>query len=166
MLMIRSSLEELIVSGGNERMLVLPTTQRNMYNIPPTPVPKAILRGSCTCMPLAEVAYEKIGVFLRMLQEVPDDRLETELSKHFSKLRDDIRNVFRPPKPCPPPFVFLSPSGTDCELVVTSLAVARSRTIKSRTGVSIIIVGGGELGSGTVMASEGRAFGKSFPFLR
>ncbi|GLH79630.1 hypothetical protein SSBR45G_45390 [Bradyrhizobium sp. SSBR45G] len=144
-------LGDLLIDGGDSRLVLDRPWGRNPYGCPPSPVPDLVCLSSSTASPISERAYARVEMAREQLMhaaislgvdEALDRRTEgmrCELRGHLG-LADDVDIVF-------------SPSGTDAQL--HALALVRAVLGDSVTSV---VVGSDQTGSGTAASARGRHF--------
>lgn len=208
-----TSVGELLACGGDDR-LTLNDQNVNKYFASTYPRPDIISRGSCTCSTVTQDTYSIAETF-NFLSEmrVTDQQMhnsrqfsqgpsfQQQQQQHqdevhtsdFSDIRDRIARVLRLNEVDSATDVVLFPSGSDAELLATSIALVRQHNlmtakaavtaettvtagtttdIGSGTGTGApahtipilnIVVAAGEIGSGTANAASGKHFSDISP---
>ncbi|ETW00575.1 hypothetical protein H310_07156 [Aphanomyces invadans] len=169
--------ESLLVRGSDDRSILDPATKTNKYNtstIPPVHQSQAwISRASCTS---SSISLDQFTVCEAQRQEL----LLASLSINNDNIRDifdrKMHNVRVRLADClglrshfdDHDFqAIISPSGTDAELLATSVALARLESIHTDANplgtVTTIVTAQGEIGRGSVPASSGQHFSQLTP---
>ncbi|OQR94435.1 pyridoxal-dependent decarboxylase [Achlya hypogyna] len=167
--------ETLLVRGSDDRSILDTATHTNKYNTSTIPcaVPQHawISRASCTSSSVSLDGYT-------LCEHIRQELLLSSLSINHENIREvfdrKMQSVRRRIADClglrtlydDGAFeCIVSPSGTDAELLATSVALARLATVAGvSTGrVTVIVTAGGETGSGSVAASNGKHFSKLAP---
>jgi len=167
-------LEELLRSGGDDRLLQNPKTGMNKYHTPIRPC-EGVHRGSCTSNVPTKEAYERgLDIIRRLVLECrsieskkeavftsPDDLFIWLLTD----VRERLRSIFQLNLT---DTISLFPSGTDAEFLPALLAIARCFSEEDETGTKVhrvlsIVSAAGEVGSGTRNAAVGQHFSKLLP---
>ncbi|KDO22138.1 hypothetical protein SPRG_10956 [Saprolegnia parasitica CBS 223.65] len=168
--------ETLLIRGSDDRSILDNATQTNKYNTTTIPcaVPQHawISRASCTS---SSVALDGYTVCERIRQElllsslsINNENIHEVFDRKMQSVRDRVAaclglralyddGAFE---------CVISPSGTDAELLATSVALARLASVASETTngrMTLIVTAGGETGSGSVAASNGKHFSKLSP---
>jgi hypothetical protein len=147
-------LENLIVAGGDSRLVVDPRTGLNRYGTTPRPRPEAVQFSSSTASSISESAFALCDTVRRSilshLLTTGDDpsRVGMEVGDH---IRNEIAGFFG--LHIHEADTVLAPSGTDTELLTTLIALAADRR-----PVVNILVAPEETGRGVILAGEGRYF--------
>jgi len=144
-------IEVLLTLGGDSRLRLDRELRLNKYGCSPMPRPEAITFASCTATSVSDLAFERADAMRRQMllaaleggaveaAQARAERLRARIVREFA-LEDDSA-------------VALAPSGTDCELLLTALALATGRQ-----SLLHVAVGFDEAGSGTTSAARGRHF--------
>lgn len=146
-----ASFPEILIEGGDDRILLDPVTGVNKYFMKPEELVDAAFRGSCTCnspseygMTAAEEAYNALY----------QHKISTEA------MMDDIRNsliqAYGMPKGTG---VFLTPSGSDAEYIPLLIA----KLLNPGKEIVNIVTCHQEVGSGSLEAAGGKFFSSSEP---
>jgi len=148
-----ATLDDLLACGGDPRLMLDPISRLNDYGCGPMPSPQTLSFASSTASAISERAYERAGLareeLMRLaiavgLEEALETRIEEmrgELKAHLA-LGTDVDVVF-------------SPSGTDSQLHALFL----TRLLLGE-GLTTIIVGSDQTGSGTAYTAGGRHFNR------
>ncbi|KAK3241607.1 hypothetical protein CYMTET_48644 [Cymbomonas tetramitiformis] len=147
-------LEELLLSGGDDRTYLDPATGRNSYHVGPFVLPDALVRSSCTCNPLTPLASQ---VAQRWQRQV----LEAEQSEFSAIMEVDVRGAIarhlQLPDGCG---VITAPSGTDIELIPVMMAKS---FYPQAERVRVMVAAMNEIGKGVALAAGGRHSSKAAP---
>jgi hypothetical protein len=145
-------LDDLLVCGGDPRVMLDPTSRLNDYGCGPSPAPDTIHFASSTASTISARAYERAALAREDLmrssiaigfEDAFDARIEemrAALRAHLRLAAADVDIVF-------------SPSGTDSQLHALFLTQA----LLGRK-VTTIVVGSDQTGSGTVFTARGHHF--------
>ena len=148
-----ATLDDLLACGGDSRLMLDPISRVNDYGCGVMPSPQTWSFASSTASAISERAYGRAGLareeLMRLaiavgLEEALETRIEEmreELKAHLA-LAADVDVVF-------------SPSGTDSQ--VHALFLAR---LLLGEGLTTIIVGSDQTGSGTAYSARGRHFNR------
>lgn len=137
----------LLTKGGDER-IELHKNGLNKYFLNPGEYKNVLFRGSCTCNTLNE---ETDNYFRQLQSELETD---SEISHTLDSIKLEIKNIFKPNNQEPNFEVFLAPSGTD--LVYFPLLFMSS--LYPNKKILNIVTCPEELGTGTILASEGKYY--------
>ncbi len=171
-----------LASGGDDRLTIDSSTLLNKYYASTFPRAGVIRRGSCTCSTVtssdyADACYELDKLVARAGTGTGGDCniLQRHLDREFTSIRDRLATFFGlagGSSNCRPAEIVLFPSGSDAELLATTAALVRSFKLAIAAGegaskVSVLncIVAGGEVGSGTANAAQGKHFSAVSPTL-
>lgn len=166
---LRKTVLNLLVSGGDERLLIDPATGLNKYNIPiePIDIDEAIVRSSSTANPvtLDDLKYAD-GMIKDLMEEVDSGVSEGEVfTNMLHLLRLELRKEWRLDED--DISVTLVSSGTDAELLPIMFGVLRAQRAREeedeQCDVLTILTAAGELGTNTVMAATGKVCGDILP---
>lgn len=140
-------LEQILSSGGDTRLALDSKTGRNRYECLPRPG-LAVPFGSCTSSTVSRRGFEAARDAHRVIcsSANPNDAAE----RCANAIRQKLRAVLTLPDGVE---VVLAPSGTDVELLALALAAGSA----DRPIVNIV-VGPGEVGSGTPLAAACRHY--------
>lgn len=147
---MRSRLEMMLVSGGDERIWPDPITRRNRYGTPTPPAPDELWFSSSTASAISPRGY---AAAQRALEALSKD--DADLPGWFDDIRARIRAQFG----APGVEVVLTASGTEAELA--ALAVAKALL---RRPIANIVVAPDETGSGVALAATGAHFAGTAAF--
>ncbi len=145
-------LEQLLCAGGDTRLDIDPKTGRNRYACEPRPG-RAVPFGSCTSSTVSPRGFAAAGETQRLICGARDpdaaardyaNTIRRRLHKLLT-LRDDVD-------------IALAPSGTDVEMLALALAAGGYKR-----PVVNILVGPGEVGSGTPQAAACRHYDQITP---
>jgi len=143
--------EVLLTLGGDGRLRLDRELRLNKYGCSPMPRPEAITFASCTATSVSDLAFLRAETVRRklLLHALAEGLVEAAKMRAHA-LRNRIHQEL---SLTPGTALVLAPSGTDCELLLTGLALATGRT-----SVLHVAVGFDEAGSGTTAAARGRHF--------
>jgi hypothetical protein len=139
---LTSPLEQLLASGGDTRLDIDPKTGRNRYECLPRPS-EAVPFGSCTGSSVSQRGFAAAQDTQRLICSSRDSYAATY--DCANNIRRRLRELLTLPDGVD---VALAPSGTDVELLALALAAGREQR-----PVVNIVVGPGEVGSGTPQAA-------------
>jgi hypothetical protein len=154
---VSASTEQLLVSGGDDRLALDPDTGLNKYGCTPWPRPDVINFASCTASSLSVSAFAaaenaRRSLIAQSLMTSParaladaSEAIGRAILRHFSV--EDLAEAV------------LAASGTDAALVVTGLLAAEH----PGASMTSILVSPSETGSGVPDAVQGRHFASSAP---
>ena len=155
--LLEGELHRALVAGGDKRLVLDPTTGLNKYGCAALPS-EALPLGSCTSStisPLGLAAAQRTFTRLRAHRFDHDAlweqfhheflRVRVELAQHLGI--DQLEGIH----------TVLTPSGTDAELIATTLALGKHPTLLN------VVVAPSEVGSGTTMAAGGLHFDSHTP---
>jgi hypothetical protein len=145
-------LDQLLCAGGDTRLDIEPTTGRNRYACEPRPG-RAVPLGSCTSSTVSPRGFAAAGDARRLICGARDPNAAAKdysntVRRRLRKLltlRDDVD-------------IALAPSGTDVEMLALALAAGGYER-----PVVNILVGPGEVGSGTPQAAACRHYDQITP---
>ena len=145
-------LDNLLVGGGDPRLMLDPACGRNEYGCGPFPSPQTFDFASSTASPISERAYERAGLAREKLMRATisigfDDAFDARIED----MRDELRSFLR--LSSAEADVVFSPSGTNSQLHALYLARA---ALGAR--ITTIVVGSDQTGSGTAFTARGRHF--------
>ena len=150
-LMLTSELDQLIISGGDERLRVNKKGY-NQYFSSPYPNPLQISRSSCTSSTIKESEFNRLN---ELMKEIKDGRISFQQA--MMNVHDRIRKILKVNDNIS---VITIPSGTDLEY-------AAMITAKASFGVDNdllnIITGEEEIGSNSAIAANGILFSDKAP---
>jgi hypothetical protein len=139
---LSSPLEQVVTSGGDTRLDVDPTTGRNRYECLPRPC-AVVPFGSCTSSSVSSRGYAAALDTHRMICGSPDSRAAA--IAYAETVRQRLGALLTLPAGVD---IALAPSGTDVELLALALAAGNATC-----PIVNIVVGPGEVGSGTPLAA-------------
>lgn len=148
------SLSQLLVQGGDDRLMVDPATGMNGYGCTPMPRPEAIAFSSSTASSISEPAYRRAGTARQNFEKAASPG---NASEAFALRVDEVRRTLKALlglQSCGAEVVF-SASGTDAQLHAHFIA----RMVLG-TPLTTIVVGSDQTGSGTVHTGRGRHFSR------
>ncbi len=151
--LIGRPLGDLLRSGGDHRQSVDPATGLNGYRVRSAPR-EGVPLGSCTASWCSDLAWAAAGDVQTQWQHSADGPAAA-VARSATQARERLRQAFDLD---PEGAVVLTPSGTDAVFVVSALALARGAD-----RVHHLVVGAGELGSGTLGAARGDTFTEDPP---
>eukprot|EP00854_Cymbomonas_tetramitiformis_P009721 gene9721-11521_t len=142
-----AALSELLLSGGDDRTFLDPVTQRNSYHVGPFTLPGALVRSSCTCNPLTNLASAVAHNWYQRVSEANPEEF-TQLME--DTVRGSIMRGLELPEGAG---VVTAPSGTDVELVPVMIAKALFPEAKQ---VRVMVAAMNEIGKGVALAAGGQ----------
>ena len=149
--MTKRSFEELILSGGDDRLDLLDNGM-NKYNVNPCQYETTFSRASCTCSPFSPDGYAAAYELYQRLDENSFDQVrEHQTDRVKSLLNYDNKDRFD---------VFYAPSGSD----LCYYCLLFSKLIHPDRDINNVITCPEELGSGSIAAHHGKFFGKRNQF--
>lgn len=138
----KEELLEAIVSGGDERIILL-ENGKNKYFVNPVDFEQSVYRSSCTCNTLNPDSYEAVSALHRKMDK---ENFEAVIEDHRKRLKDVLclqdEHSFE---------VFFAPSGSD--LVYYPLLF--QQLLSPQKQIHNLVTCPEELGSGSIMAAEG-----------
>ncbi len=138
---------ELLCQGGDERLDIL-ENGLNKYYIHPSQFEKTLFRGSCTCNSLNSISAHE---YHQMCDELSNKPL---IDSQVEELRNQIQTAFKSPNNPIDFEVFIAPSGTD----LVYLPLWFKSILHPQKRIVNVLTCPEELGSGTVLASEGKYY--------
>jgi len=170
-------LEQLLRSGGDDRLVMDPKTGMNKYHTPTRPC-EGVHRSSCTSNVPTRAAFDRgLDILRRLVMEFR--ALEQQVPGTYNSpeelfvwllrdVRERLRSIFHLNLK---DSISLFPSGTDAELMPALLAIARCLSTLSNPQddssmtprVFSLVTAAGEVGSGTRNAAMGLHFSKLLP---
>ncbi|MBV9459430.1 MAG: hypothetical protein JO141_18195 [Bradyrhizobium sp.] len=149
-----ATLDDLLTSGGDPRLMLDPVSRLNDYNCGPSPLPQTLSFASSTASTISERGYERAGLAREELMRLAIAvGLEEALETRIEEMREELKSYLSLPSKAVD--VVFSASGTDSQL--HALALARSLL---GVGLKTIIVGADQTGSGTTFTARGRHFNR------
>lgn len=152
---LSGTVEDLLLAGGDSRLLLDPHTGLNRYGVPPRPRPEAIHFSSSTASPVSEHGFQVCELFRRALQfeavgaRRGDAAALRALIDAAAREMLDLMGLSEADAD-----LALTASGTDTEL----LAVLLARSAEEDRGVTNVLVAPEEVGRGVLLAGAGRWF--------
>lgn len=144
---MKSNEFEILSTGGDERLDIL-ENGLNKYFINPSIFQETVFRGSCTCNALNSDSFVEIS---QLTQGLQNQKIQAQ---QFEYLKSEIKSAFTS-KSNPVDFdVFIAPSGTD----LVYLPLYFKSIIEPNKTIVNILTCPEELGSGTVLASQGKYY--------
>jgi len=161
------SVGEILSLGGDDR-LTLNENKINKYYASTYPRSNVVSRGCCTCSTVSQESFDSACIANRIsdARSVVDENGREELySSEFEVIRDRISAVLRLNEIEASSDVVLFPSGSDAELMTTSVALVKQFSVSAKTDCPILnlVVAAGEVGSGTANAASGLHFSDISP---
>jgi hypothetical protein len=148
------SIDDLLVRGGEDRIVLDPATGLNRYGCGARPDPRAAAFGSATCSTISDGARADLAALAdRLRARGPAAEI---CSVEASRIRDELGALCGLPAGGE---VILAASGTDLHLIVADLVRGGSRQ-----PVTSVLPDPAETGRGVPSALSGRRFGSSTPF--
>jgi hypothetical protein len=145
-------LDNLLVCGGDPRLVLDPTCGLNEYGCGPFPAPDTLCFASSTASPISERAYERVGLAReKLMRSAIAVGLEDAFDARTEDMREELRSCLR--LSAAEADIVFSPSGTDAQL--HALLLARG-LLGSR--LTSVVVGSDQTGSGTAFTARGRHF--------
>jgi hypothetical protein len=147
-----SSLDSLLISGGDTRLCVDPFTELNEYGCRPDPRPQAISFSSSTASSISCHGYAAARAALNKFSS-SHKPVETEqlLLGGIEDQRTELAKLLG--IDCSGAQIIFCPSGTDCQLHALYIA----RAIRSGP-ILTVVAASDETGRGTVYAATGRHY--------
>jgi hypothetical protein len=145
------SFEQLLASGGDERIAIDPETGRNRYGTPRGKACDEVWFSSSTAAAISPRGYEAA---LRAYRSVIGARDSSSIPAWFDRIRARLMSLFGSQGS----EIILSGSGTELELI--ALLLARSIL---RLPLTNLVIAPGETGRGVLLAASGRHFLASTP---
>lgn len=144
-------LEHLLVSGGDPRLALDPASGLNEYGCGPGPAPDHVSFGSSTASVISQRAYERVARAREdMMRSAIALGLEEAFEARFEALREELKAQLLLGDDVD---VVFAPSGTDAQLQALFIAQARLGI-----GLTTILVGSDQTGSGAAYTARGRHF--------
>jgi len=145
-------LDNLLIGGGDPRLMLDPASGLNEYGCGPFPSPQTFDFASSTASPISERAYERVGLAReRLMRSAIAVGFEEAFAARIEDMRDELGSCLR--LPAAEADIVFSPSGTDSQLHALYLARAALGT-----RLTTIVVGSDQTGSGTAFTARGRHF--------
>ena len=141
-----------LTQGCDERVQIHAHTQRNKYHLNPIQSEGLLQRGSCTANVMTPSAFQVANDFLSKYKALSYESL---LESQSQRLRDLVQSEFKDPFD-----VFFAPSGSD----LVYLPLMFQRLLNPERRLINIVSCPKELGSGSLLASEGKFYGQCNQF--
>lgn len=139
-------IEKWITAGCDERIFLKPQTHRNKYHLNPLEFDGLLMRGSCTCGTLTPAGHKSALRFEKDYSITQDKKWIKKQCRRIEQLfNKDYRDDFH---------TYFAPSGSDLmywPLIFQSLLYPGKR-------ITNIVSCPEELGSGSVMAAQGKFY--------
>ncbi len=148
---------KILATGGDSRQIIDPATDLTKYGCSMAIRTDAFEFGSCTASSTSATGFAAAQkLHQRLLALTNPDAIAEAVEESFRYIREEI--LFSLTRGLVPGVeIVLAPSGTDAELIALAFAGAQGRR------VSNVLVGAGELGSGTALAASGCYFDTQLP---
>ncbi len=140
-------IEEWLLSGCDERIDIKPDNQANKYHLHPMKFENLLMRGSCTCGTLTTFSLQSALQFER-------DYLPTQDATWLQRQTERIQQLFDGDEGNNTFDVFYGPSGSD--LMYWPLIM--QAVLRPNQQIINIVSCPEELGSGSVLAAEGKFY--------
>jgi hypothetical protein len=145
-------LDDLLVRGGDPRVMLDRLSRLNEYGCGPSPAPDVIGFASSTASPISERAYERASLAREeLMRGAITFGFEEAFDTRFEDMREALRACLQ--LSAADVEVVFSPSGTDSQLHALFLA----RALLGGE-VTTIVVGSDQTGSGTAHTARGHHF--------
>jgi len=145
-------LNDLLVRGGDGRLVLDHARGVNEYGCGPFPTPDTLCFASSTASSISEAAYERAGLAReKMMRSAIAVGFETAFETRAEEMREELKACLE--LATPEVEVIFSPSGTDSQL--HALALARSLLGPKLT---TIVVAADQTGSGAAYTARGHHF--------
>jgi hypothetical protein len=143
---------EALVSDGDSRLALDPSTGLNKYLCPPAPAPGLLCAASCTASPIAEAGFARAEAVFDRIAGAPSDRIRTRrLAEEGGLIAAAILQRFAAEGLAE---VLLCPSGTDALLTATTRLAAE----RPDAAITTILPCAAETGTGVPLAAACRHF--------
>ena len=151
---IATPTERILTMGGDSRLLVDEHTRLNGYGCSPSPRPWAITFSSCTASSISDLGYQAAESARQSLYKAcfAGAAFGVAFTNAMDQMRNEVASVLSLDR-VPGTEVIFSPSGTDCELYALYFALAANE----RNLVNVLVAPN-EIGSGSLLAAQGRHF--------
>ena len=147
-------LEDLLISGGDPRLSLDPVSGLNEYGCGPRPAPDGLSFASSTASAISERAYERAErAREELMRSAISLGLEEAFDARFEAMRGELKAELELGEDVD---VVFAPSGTDAQL--QALFVAQTRL---GAGLTTVLVGSDQTGSGAAFTARGRHFNMS-----
>jgi len=144
---MKSNEFELLCTGGDERLDIL-ENGLNKYFIHPAQFSETVFRGSCTCNALNA---DSLMEYKHIVEDLNQNGLH---NYQIEELRNQIKTAFQSSDSSVDFEVFIAPSGTD----LVYLPLLFKSIIDPHKHIVNVLTCPEELGSGTVLASQGKFY--------
>jgi hypothetical protein len=152
--------EKLMTMGGDERLILDPSSGLNKYGCGTRPTPGAAAFGSCTASTISKRGYGAAEACRqRLLHAALGGRIAQGYSAESQAIRSGVLHYYQAEDLAD---AVLAASGTDATLLATLLMHARAPDKK----LTAILMSPTETGSGVLHAAAGRHFAVSTVFQR
>jgi len=151
-LRLEASLDELLLSGGDNRLILDTTSGLNKYGCSPRPR-NVTPFGSCTSSSISPRGYAAARQLLQTLRN--SDDFEQTAEECADMIRARLSETLQLPEDVD---IALAPSGTDVEYLAIALAAG-----ETKQRIVNIVIGPTEVGSGTPAAAGGRHYDTRTP---
>jgi hypothetical protein len=149
-----ATLDDLLSSGGDPRLMLDPVSRLSDYGCGPSPLPQTLSFASSTASTISERGYERAGLAREeLMRSAIAVGLEEALETRIEDMREELKSYLALPSKAVD--VVFSASGTDSQL--HALALAHSLL---GGGLKTIVVGADQTGSGTSFTARGRHFNR------
>ena len=146
------NLAEIMSSGCDERVLIDPETNKNKYFLNPTIYEGYFFRGSCTCATLNEETEPLVKDFIQKCEVTPVDEVIAEQEQRVKRiLVPGQQELFD---------VYFGPSGSD----LMYYPLLFMHVMHPEEEIISIVTCPEELGSGSLIAAQGRFFNSKNQF--
>jgi hypothetical protein len=158
------SVGEILSWGGDDR-LTLGGKKLNKYYASTYPRSGVISRGSCTCSTVSESSFGAANAAYSASKKLcrGEGSDDSVFEHEFNCIRERIERGLHLKDLDSPADVILFPSGSDAELLATSVALIRQFSVNPNLPILNIVVAAGEVGSGTANAASGKHFSDISP---
>jgi hypothetical protein len=142
----KEKLRDILISGSDERSIILPETGKNKYFIDPVDHEGLLCRGSCTCNFLNEPSEEAVRKTYQVYQAKGYETvLSHQLERLYALLSKNYFNEYD---------ILIAPSGSDLAYIPLLIADILHHGKK----ITSIVTCPEELGSGSRLAMMGQYF--------
>jgi hypothetical protein len=153
------SLLDLLVSGGDDRLALDPSTGINLYGHGPMPRPDDIAMGSSTASTISAPAFAALqDDHARLTGLIARDGASEAYRVETERIRSRIRAAIGHDRPGGDVDIILAPSGTDLHLLASSLFAQ-----PDRPPLLTITLEGSETGNSIAAAASGSHFMRQLP---
>jgi hypothetical protein len=159
----------LMTQGGDDRLIINPQTQENKYCTSNVPFINGISRSSCTSSrPTTECFASAERLRIKLIKDAIHGRLWKSFCRSMKNTRNQISMAFLQTGLDSKVSVCTTPSGSDAELIFSTMALLRhsqwepNNTFEKPLVLNIVVTAG-EVGSGTPNACDGQHFSSYIP---